>query len=643
MPYSNVPRHLWAKMDRCVEKVMRRSGVSKERAIAICHSQMVKELELEVGMGSIRQARKARQRVRREEEIKAEVADTCEDCEDVVKENGDAPVEAKDAHGPMAEVYRPFGGATSWADLDEYTSAQEQAMDVEHTTHQMRSLIENILSSDEIDNKGAAVANVAEEFEGRLADATEKAAGEDESCPCGCDENKGWLAKVVDKARVFGAARNDLPDSAFAYIESGGEKDEGGRTKPRSLRHYPIQDAAHARNALARASQAIARGGKTADIARRAMSKIRAADKKFGIEVSEEEGKDLPDASFVIVKAADGRYRWFGWVTNKWIDRDVSANPAQGGDIIEDKAHQEYITWLNANPALAPESWIWHTPGTARKHRVDWWDYAHGQVMMSGPMEIEEAERATEVYSKVPGAMSHGFFALRDQKTGNIVKYRTFEVSDLPRSFAANPWTEFRAIKEAVQMGFSDTKRQHLVGLIGEDAVKKLEQETATREKALVDLGVAYKATDQAEQAPATSASAPEGATAVPAATPAPAPAKEATPAPAAAPPPETDPVVQAVVDALGLKDLSTFLTQVKADLAAQATTLAGVQATVADLKKDDDQKLAEAIAPRVVPVDLIWKNRPSTSPENKVDGDEAKGPSVDWVQEALGIAPLQQ
>ena len=67
MSYSNVPRHLWAKMDRCVEKVMRRSDVSKERAIAICHSQMVKELELEVGMGTIRQARKARQRVRREE------------------------------------------------------------------------------------------------------------------------------------------------------------------------------------------------------------------------------------------------------------------------------------------------------------------------------------------------------------------------------------------------------------------------------------------------------------------------------------------------------------------------------------------------------------------------------------------------
>jgi hypothetical protein len=54
---------------------------------------------------------------------------------------------------------------------------------------------------------------------------------------------------------------NDLPDSDFAYIEPGGKKDDGGKTIPRSLRHYPIHDAAHVRNALARASAAINAGG----------------------------------------------------------------------------------------------------------------------------------------------------------------------------------------------------------------------------------------------------------------------------------------------------------------------------------------------------------------------------------------------
>jgi HK97 family phage prohead protease/HK97 family phage major capsid protein len=55
---------------------------------------------------------------------------------------------------------------------------------------------------------------------------------------------------------------NDLPDSAFACIDAGGEKDESGRTVPRSLRHYPHHNAAgevdrpHLSNALARVAQA---------------------------------------------------------------------------------------------------------------------------------------------------------------------------------------------------------------------------------------------------------------------------------------------------------------------------------------------------------------------------------------------------
>jgi len=54
---------------------------------------------------------------------------------------------------------------------------------------------------------------------------------------------------------------NNLPDSSFAFIEEGGEKDEDGKTKPRSLRHLPFKDAegninkAHLNNALGRLAQ----------------------------------------------------------------------------------------------------------------------------------------------------------------------------------------------------------------------------------------------------------------------------------------------------------------------------------------------------------------------------------------------------
>lgn len=59
----------------------------------------------------------------------------------------------------------------------------------------------------------------------------------------------------TDLAVWTGAFINDLPDTAFALVEAGGEKDEDGRTTPRSLRHLPHHgtdglDLPHLRNAL---------------------------------------------------------------------------------------------------------------------------------------------------------------------------------------------------------------------------------------------------------------------------------------------------------------------------------------------------------------------------------------------------------
>jgi len=98
------------------------------------------------------------------------------------------------------------------------------------------------------------------------------------------------LLDEVDEAekqmrdKLSSADMNDLPDSAFAYIEPGGKKDASGKTTPRSLRHFPIHDVAHVRNALARASQS--------PFGEKAMPKIRAAAKKFGIEVSDKNGAE---------------------------------------------------------------------------------------------------------------------------------------------------------------------------------------------------------------------------------------------------------------------------------------------------------------------------------------------------------------
>ena len=90
-------------------------------------------------------------------------------------------------------------------------------------------------------------------------------------------EVKSTEGEVV-KADMTSKEINDLPDSDFAYIEPGGTKDKDGNTIPRSNRHFPIQDAAHVRNALARAPQS--------PFGKQAMPKILAAAKKFDIKVS---------------------------------------------------------------------------------------------------------------------------------------------------------------------------------------------------------------------------------------------------------------------------------------------------------------------------------------------------------------------
>ncbi len=85
-------------------------------------------------------------------------------------------------------------------------------------------------------------------------------------------------------AQMPTADQNDLPDSAFAYVEPGGTKDGSGKTVPRSLRHFPIHDAAHVRNALSRAPQS--------PFGDKAMPAIKAAAKKLGVDAGDD-GRSL--------------------------------------------------------------------------------------------------------------------------------------------------------------------------------------------------------------------------------------------------------------------------------------------------------------------------------------------------------------
>lgn len=129
-------------------------------------------------------------------------------------------------------------------------------------------------------------------------------------------------------AELSSQAINDLPDDAFAYIEPGGTKDSSGKTVPRSLRHFPVHDAAHVRNALARAPQS--------PFGDKAMGKIRSAAEKFGVHVSEDGRSVVADAEVRELRItsqykdldsrleirSDGDGQWIGGYASVFMPRE---------------------------------------------------------------------------------------------------------------------------------------------------------------------------------------------------------------------------------------------------------------------------------------------------------------------------------
>lgn len=309
-------------------------------------------------------------------------------------------------------------------------------------------------------------------------------------------------------------------------------------------------------------------------------------------------------SGFFVTKGLDGQYRWFGWVTNKWEDRD--------GEILTDAAHKDFLAFLDKHPEAAPELWSWHTPGTARQNRADWWDYTNGFVLFSGPLTEKEAQPYIkgEVKKERIG-MSHGFHVLsRDGRF--ITRYRTFEVSELPHDVAANPFTDFKIMEEEEM--FSDRKRAFLVERFGEDVVAKLEQETEGREKMLHELGINWKEVSAEYEAELEEAFAQRVAKATE---------------------PAIKEVAAKVIEAMNVEGLHSALKGLFQDVEALKSVVGEVKELremVEHLRESEDARIAKAIAP---PAPFDWNfsvQKAKANPEKvEKEVDAARG-QMDWL-----------
>ena len=637
--FRNVPARLQDKMESCVQDV-KKQGRTKQQAIRICFNSVVRGKELE--MSNSRKKRK-QEASRREDlihlgKVKEEARKLAEapmadiEAEDLTEAEAQVALEAiadevyledgkELATKPHMEMVMgmSFGGAQNWGQLAEFREAQNTSDSVRQTEFEFRKMVDNILEDGtlELDQKGEMISALAEGFPAQVDHIADSKEVEDPSLA------DRILAKVGIKQITKQEGDASFVASDFADVPD--------RAKPSTWKlrlaegksgNFTVAQVGRAITAMQPSGfrgQRVKIGSSKGAVTRKisgAINKIKGASNDQKRNLRERLAK-VKSTGFIIEKDLEGNFRWFGWVSNKWRDRDVSAHPK--GEIIAEEAHKEFVDWVyeKADERM-PQLWLWHTPGTGMKNRVDWLDYSDGYLLSSGSLEAKEAEFLMGMAEKQDLAMSHGFFKVGyDSKEGVISKYRTFEESVLPREFVANEWTDFATLQEVKEM-FTTERREFLVGALGEEKVAELEGITKVMAEELKELGVEFKDTEESAEKPAEE------------------------------PKEEGKSVIKAEVDAdeviqkLGLPALSEYLEKQDKTIKEQQESIKALTEKVNELAKSEDEKIAEKLTPRAAKAP-IWL-RASESKETEVkEEDVPKGPGKEashWISEALSPAP---
>lgn len=393
------------------------------------------------------------------------------------------------------------------------------------------------------------------------------------------------ITEELDEKAVWTTARiNDLPDSCFLYVESG-EKDEEGKTVPRSKRHFPYKDVGgqidlpHLRNAIVRIPQSNAPGLNKDAIQARARRLLEQAQGKKG--------------NIKVLKQADGLYRWVGWVSNHFRDND---NPPE---IISGTAHKEFVEYADREGKY-PELWLWHIPGS-KVGKADMLDFADGFLIASGTFD-DQGTAESLAGSEDALTMSHGFARLQKAKDLENVttKYRMFETSITPEGVEANPWTRFTATMEE-KMGLTESKKAFLLKYLPEERITEIENDTEALRKAAEEAGVDWKAFEEAETIEEPKIQVSEVIAGL------------------------VEPVTSAVIEHLELGKLSELVEGMKAASESLVSEIASLKVQVAELSKSEDEKVAEIITPKAVKAFSWMEKAASHSEETLLNKDDDK------------------
>lgn len=211
--------------------------------------------------------------------------------------------------------------------------------------------------------------------------------------------------------------------------------------------------------------------------------------------------KEIGNPFMVWKDTETDEWRWLAIYSNKWRDQD---NPPE---ILASEAHKDFVKAVDAGDWPYPEAWLWHVPGT-RFGVADFVAYDDvGFALASGTVDKGQESVAAFLAEQEDLSMSHGMptkeIRRDDEDPTIITRYRSIEISPLPREAAANKHGTAIELFREVKMAIPDNKRAFLADAYGgEEGVQALEAKLADKAKELEEMDIESKeeSLEEAEQ-----------------------------------------------------------------------------------------------------------------------------------------------
>lgn len=197
-------------------------------------------------------------------------------------------------------------------------------------------------------------------------------------------------------------------------------------------------------------------------------------------------GAAVQAPNFTLKEVGD-ETRFYLRVSNNFTDRE--------NQTLTLAAHKEYVEWADAEKAY-PELWVWHASGT-RLGQADLLDVSNGVLVASGLIDpgMKSVAESIVASGELDG-VSHGF--LHKTIGNDVVRYRSYELSLVPRKYAANFVGGGTLLTKELEMAFTPEKKALLAKYFGEERVKEFEDDTERLKTEFEGLGIQSKEIDEA-------------------------------------------------------------------------------------------------------------------------------------------------